>query len=114
MPIILAEDIGGWLAAGFFLLGGLGTAMIAFAATFAAYHGKKVLTVALIIPALIMVVLVTCWLGQAFFQRTGMHDADEIMENYVQPWLLMAFPPLATSVVAALVLIFKKRPRQNP
>jgi hypothetical protein len=110
MHVMFAEDIGPWLAAGALLFGGLGASVLALGALFPASRGNRPLTVGLIAPAIIMVILTTCWLAQGYFQREG-HDREEIIDNYVRPWFFMAFLPLITSLLACLVLWFKRRKR---
>jgi ABC-type dipeptide/oligopeptide/nickel transport system permease component len=107
---MLAEDIGGWLVAGAFLVGALGTSILALGALVPAWRGNWPLTLALIAPAIVMFLLASCWIGQMYFQRDH-HDHDEIIENYVQPWFMMAFPPLITALLAGSVLWFKRRKR---
>lgn len=108
MHIMFAEDIGGWLIGGGLFFGGLGASVLALIALFPASKGVWPLTIGLIAPAVIIVVLATCWLAQGYFLR-GNHDREEIIENYVQPWFVMAFLPLVTSLLACLVLWFKRR-----
>ena len=104
---MFAEDIGGWLVAGIFLLGGIASAMLALVALIPAVKGKRLFTLAMIIPALLMCVLVTGWLIGAYRQRS-FHDHEEIVENYLKPWLVMALPPLATSLIAGVVLLWSR------
>jgi TRAP-type C4-dicarboxylate transport system permease small subunit len=107
---MLAEDIGGWLVAGGLLFGGVGASLLALGALVPASRGNRSLTVLLVAPAIIVVLLTTCWLGYGYAQtESSVHE--EVMDNFVKPWFLMASLPLATSVVASMVLWFKKRPR---
>ena len=108
MPILFAEDIGGWLAAGFLFLGGIAATLFALGALFPAAKGNRPVTIVLLIPAVVMVLWVTGYLVNAYMGRVN-HDAEEIRENYVQPWLLMACPELVVGLVAMAVLIFKRR-----
>jgi hypothetical protein len=110
MQVMFAEDIGPWLAAAALLFGGLAASILALGALFPASRGNRSLTVGLIAPAIIMVILTTCWLAQGYFRREN-HDHEEIIDNYVQPWFFMALAPLVTSVLAGFVLWFKRRKR---
>jgi len=110
MHVMLAEDIGGWLVAGGLLFGGLGASLLALGALLPALRGNRPLTVALIAPAIIMVILTTFWLAQAYVQREG-HDREEVIENYVRPWFFMAFLPLVTSLAVFVVACYKRRKR---
>ncbi len=108
MHILFAEDIGGWLAAGFLFLGAGAATLSALGALFPAAKGNSRLTIVLVIPAVVMVLWVTGYLVNAYVGRVG-HDAEEIRMNYVEPWLLMACPPLVVGVAAITVLLFKRR-----
>ena len=108
MPILFAEDIGGWLVAGFLFLGGIAATLFALGALFPAAKGNRPVTIVLLIPAVVMVLWVTGYLVNAYMGRVN-HDAEEIRENYVQPWLLMACPELVVGLAAIAVLIFKRR-----
>jgi hypothetical protein len=105
---MLAEDIGGWLAAGVLLLGSLITSVVALGALYPAYRGMRGLTIRLIAPAISMAILAVYYFANAYFHRE-FHDRDEIMMNYIQPWLLMGLPPLATSLLSGSLLLWKTR-----
>jgi hypothetical protein len=105
---MLAEDIGGWLVAGGLLLGSLATSVLALGALYPASRGMRSLTLVLIAPASIMAFLAIYYFASAFIHR-DFHDREEIIVNYIQPWLLMGFPPLATSVLSGGLLLWKRR-----
>ena len=105
---MLAEDIGGWLLAGAFLLGSLFTSALALIALAPAFKGMRALTLCLLVPAITMVLVVSCYLANTYFRRDS-HNRDEIVENYVEPWFIMGFPPLATTALTGAVLIRKRR-----
>ena len=107
MHVILAEDIGGWLVAGALLLGSLATSVLALGALFSAYRGMRAMTLCLIAPAAIMAILAVCYFADAYVHRE-FHDHEEIMANYIQPWLLMGLPPLATSLLSGGLLLWKR------
>jgi predicted Na+-dependent transporter len=108
---MLAEDIGGWLAAGFMFLGAIATTLMALGALYSAAKGKRSLTMGLITPAILMSLMVTWYLADAYFHRT-FHDPEEIKLNYVEPWLLMALAPLAVSAIAWTILVWRKKCKQ--
>ena len=110
MQIMLAEDIGGWLVAGAIMLGSLVSSLLALGALYTAYHGKGTLTVCLLAPAVVMAILAVWYFADAYIHRE-FHDREEIMSNYIQPWLVMGFPPLATSLLAGGLLVWRKRGR---
>jgi hypothetical protein len=110
---MFAEDIGGWLVAGALLFGGLGATGIALCAIIPAWRGRLLLTLALVSPALLMVVLTTCYLAQSYFRRAD-HNREEIIDNYVQPWFFMAFLPLITSVVVLSIASYKRKKLAHP
>ncbi len=112
MHILLAEDIGGWLAAGLLLLGGVASTVLALGALYPASKGMRSLVITLIAPAVIMTFLTTCYLAQAYTHRSS-HDREEILINYVQPWFFMAFPPLAASVLVGSILVWKRRQKKS-
>ena len=107
MHVMLAEDIGGWLVAGALLLGSLATSVLALAALFPAYRGRRALTLCLIAPAVIIAVVAVCYFTDAYVHRE-FHDHEEIMANYIQPWLVMGLPPLVTSLLSGGLLIWKR------
>ncbi len=108
MHVMFAEDIGGWLAAGLFLFGGLGASALALVAIIPARKGKGVFTALLVLPAVAMAIIATYWLGQAFFEG-GSHEEDATMGDFIEPWLLMGFPSFFTSLLAGAVFFIKKR-----
>jgi len=112
MHILFAEDIGGWLVAGFMLLGAGVATLCALISLFPAAKGNRPVTIALVIPAVIMVLIVTGWLLNQYVGREG-HDAEEIRVNYVEPWLIMACPPLVVGATAITVLFFRRRTRDQ-
>ncbi len=105
---MLAEDIGGWLVAGALLLGSLASSVLALGALYPASKGMRPLTLCLIAPAVITALVAIYYFASAYIHR-DFHDHEEIVVNYVQPWLLMGFPPLATSVLSGGVLLWKRR-----
>jgi hypothetical protein len=107
MHIMLAEDIGGWLVAGALMLGSIITSLLALGALYPAYRGMGILTVCLIAPAVVMALLVVYYFADAYVHRE-FHDQEEIMVNYIQPWLVMGLPPLATSLLSGGLLVFRK------
>jgi len=105
---MFAEDIGGWLVAGALLLGSLGSSILALGALYPASQGMKALTLCLITPAVIIAFVAIYYFAGAYTHRS-VHNREEIMLNYVQPWLLMGFPPLITSAASGALLVWKKR-----
>src|ERR1043166_5919226 len=93
MHVMFAEDIGGWLVAGGLLLGSLATSVLALGALYPASQGKRSLTICLISPAVIVALAAINYFANAYIHR-DFHDREEIIVNYVQPWLVMGFPPL--------------------
>ena len=107
MHVMLAEDIGGWLAAGALLLGSLATSVLALGALYPAYRGMRALTLCLIAPAVIMAIVAVYYFADAYAHRE-FHDHEEIVLNYIQPWFFMGLPPLATSLLSGGLLIWKR------
>jgi hypothetical protein len=115
--MILAEDIGGWLFAGLVLFGGLGAALLALGALVPAWKGHPSLALTLSAPGLILGLGVTIWLGYGLL-TSNLHDPDiDLWQDHVLPWVVMAGPSLATSLLALGLLCYKrkrKRPEPNP
>ncbi len=111
--MILAEDIGGWLFAALVLFGGLGAALLAMIALIPARKGHRALALTLSVPALILGLGVTIWLGYGFM-TSNLHDPDlDLWQDHVLPWLLMAGPSLATSLLA-FAFLWCRRKRRSP
>ena len=108
MHVMFAEDIGGWLVAGALFLASLVSSVLALGALYPAFRGMQSLTLRLIAPAIITTVLAIYYFASAYMHRE-FHDHEEIILNYVQPWLLMGFPPLATSLLSGGVFLWKRR-----
>ncbi len=108
MPIMFAEDIGGWLVAGGVLFGSWATSMLALIALVPATRGRRRLTLCLITPALIMAVVAVCYFANMYAHRES-HDREEIFVNYIQPWFFMGLPPLATSALTTAFLLWNSR-----
>lgn len=108
MHVMFAEDIGGWLVAGALFLASLVSSLLALGALYPACKGRRHLTLCLIAPAIITAVVAVCYFANAYTHRE-FHDHEEIVLNYVQPWLLMGLPPLATSILSGGVLLWKQR-----
>lgn len=108
MHLILAENLNGWIFAAGILLGGLIATVLALCALAPAWQRNRRLTVILIAPALVIGMLITIWLGYGFI-TDGLHDPDSSVSDFVLLWLLMAGPPLATSLLAIVVLVFSSR-----
>jgi hypothetical protein len=106
MHIFLAEDIGGWLEALVAILAAYVTALLALVGLAAAINRKRVLTIAMILPALIAGAVTTCWLVRNYL-RTGASDHETWMLNVVEPWLFMGAPPFAAALITSLVLCYK-------
>ena len=110
MHIILAEDIGPWLFAAMMLFAGLGATVLALIGIAPAIFAKRVLTLCLIAPALLVGLGATYWLGLCYY-RAGTYDEEHFVENVLQPWFLMAGLPLFTSLIVGTVLFFRTRRR---
>lgn len=108
MHIMLAEDIGPWLVAGALLVGSLVTSILALGALYPASRGKRRLAFCLIVPAVIVALLAIYYFANAYIHR-DFHNREEILVNYLQPWLVMGLPPLATSALAAALLLRKRQ-----
>lgn len=107
MHCILAEDIGPWLLAAGALFGGLGLSVLALGALLPAWKGHRLLTLALAVPAFLLGIVVTLWLG--FGSLAEIHDPDfEFGHDLFLPWLFMAGPSLVTSVLAVTVLCIRR------
>jgi len=110
VPMILAEDIGGWLFAALVLFGGFGAAFLAMTALIPAWKGHLALALTLSVPALILGLGVTVWLGYGFM-TSNLHDPDlDVWQDHVLPWLLMAGPSLVTGALA-LAVLWRRRKR---
>ena len=105
--MILAEAIGGWIAALGLLIGGATSSSLALAAAYPAFQGRRVLTIALILPAVIMCTVTSHYYIHLYNARS-VHSDEEIRENYVEPWLLMGLPPFATSAFSGGLLLWRR------
>ena len=103
MTIMLAEDLTGWGIAALLFFGGAFASLLALGALVPASRGKRRLTITLIAPAIIIVILTTCYFSY-IYTLNKVHDHEEVMENYVHPWLIMAGPALVTSLLTGFVL----------
>ena len=107
MPVIFAEALDGWLFAAALMFGGLAASLLALGALFPAWRGNRSLTFALAAPAIIVVLLVTLWIGYGYV-TDGLRDPSFSVSDFMMPWLFLAGPSLATSLLAILVLWFRK------
>ena len=111
MPILLAEDIGGWLLAAADLFGGLAASVLALGALIPAFKRNLPLTIILSAPALLLGTVVTVWLGYGIVS-SGLPDSDfEIGHDLIMPWAVMAGPSLVTSLLAMTVVWYKRSKR---
>jgi hypothetical protein len=107
MHDILAEDITGGLIAATAFLGALIASVLALCALVPAWKGDRRLTFALAAPAMIAGVLATLWIGYGFV-TDGTRDPDD-WKLLVGLLMLMAGPPLATSLLAIGVVEWSRR-----
>jgi hypothetical protein len=103
MHPILAENIDGWLFGAAVLFGGLIASVLALCALVPARQRNRRLTFTLAAPALVVGLLVTLWAGYGFI-TDGLHDPDYSVSDFAIPWLVMAGPSFATSLLAIIVL----------
>jgi hypothetical protein len=108
MHPILAENLNGWLFAAAVFFGGLIASVLALCALVPAWRGNRRSAFVLASPALVIGVLMTLW-GGYWFITDGMRDPDYSLSDFVLPWLVMAGAPLATSLLAIVVLVFSTR-----
>ena len=101
MHTILAEALDGWLVAAAAFFGGLAASILALGALVPARQRNRPLMLALAAPAFIVGVLVTLWIGYGFV-TDGLHDPDYSMSDFAIPWLIMAGPSFATSLLAVV------------
>ncbi len=108
MHVILAEDIGGWLAIGALFLGSSVASLLALGALYPAYRGMRTLTIRLIAPAIIMAILAVYYFADAYVHR----EFDvyvELLANFILPWLLMGLAALASCLLSGSLLLWKSR-----
>lgn len=107
--MILADSIDGGILALLFLGAGLVASVLALGGLFPASKGNKLLTFCLITPALIVGVSVTIWLGVGYVKE-NLHDPDfEFGHDLLMPWIFLAGPAFAASLLGMLVLWVKRR-----
>lgn len=112
MHVILGDSIDGGIFALLIMCGGGAASLLALAAIFPARQGNKPVTLCMIAPAIVMGLVVTVWLGYGFF-TDGLHNRDpeyvpDLMDFFA-PWIILAGPALATSLISACVLWSKCR-----
>jgi hypothetical protein len=88
--------------------GGLVASVLALGAVVPAWRGNRVRTIALAAPALVVVLLVTIWTGYEYL-TDGLRDPDLSIDDFVAPWLFLAGPSFAASLLAISVLLLRKR-----
>jgi ammonia channel protein AmtB len=100
---LLAESLNGWLfaAAAFFVA--LIASLMALCAIGPARRRNRRMTLALAAPALVIGVVFTIAVGYGFI-TDGMRDPDYSISDFAVPWLMMAGPPLGSSLLAILIL----------
>jgi hypothetical protein len=108
MHLILAENLNGWLFAAAVFFGGLIASVQALCALVPAWQGNRRSTLVLVTPALVIGVLVTLGAGYGFI-TDGLHDPGYSLSDFAAPWLMMAGAPVATSLLAIVVLVFSTR-----
>jgi hypothetical protein len=100
---ILAENLDGWMMGAVGFLGGLPASVLALGALFPAVQRKRGWTFALATPAFVVGLLGTVWVGHRFI-TIGLHDPGYSFSDFLNPWLMLAGPSLATSLLAVVVL----------
>jgi|ERR1043165_4209678 hypothetical protein len=109
MPVMLAEDIGGWLFAGGVLLGGFATSVLALSALIPAWKGKRAFTLLLAAPAFVLGVSATIWRVHGYMRQSPADSSYNPTPDFIFELLIMAAPALATSLLAVTVLWYKRR-----
>src|SRR5438552_7113897 len=112
MNVIIAENLNGWLFAAMIFFGGIIASLLALGALFPASCGKRSLTFTLAGPAFIAGILITLWFGYGYI-TDGLHDPDYSPRDFLMPWLFLAGPPLATSLLALLVFWSRNKAHQE-
>lgn len=115
MNAMLADDIDGGILVILILLVVAGTCLLGLGALIPAARGDRKLTLALSAPAFLAGILVTVWLVVGFITER-MHETEieplgTELSYLVMPWLVMAGPPFAISLLAVLVLWCNKHKR---
>ena len=108
MHPILAENIDGWLYAAAAFFAALAASALALGALVPAWRGNRPLTVGLVLPALVVALLATLWIGYGFVSD-GLRDPDYSISDFLIPWVTMAGPALATSLLSLGVLLVRRR-----
>ena len=115
MNIMLADDIDGGIFVIMILFVVAVTCLLALGALFPAARGNRMPALALSVPAFLAGILVTVWLAVGFISdrmhETQIEPISIGLSYLVMPWLVMAGPPFATSLLAISVLWFKKNKR---
>lgn len=114
MQPILAENLDGWLFGAAVLFGGLLASVLALCALVPARKNNRPLTFALAAPAFVVALLVTLCAAYGFI-TDGLHDPDSSIGDFAVPWLMLAGPSFATSLLAIIVLSLsaKKNPEEG-
>jgi hypothetical protein len=109
MHLILAENFNGL---GYVMLGclvALLVSLVALAALVPASRGNRQATLAMAAPAFVIGVLLTLAMGYGFI-TAAMRDPDYELRDFAVPWLVIAGPPLGTSLLAVAVLWLRRAP----
>jgi hypothetical protein len=110
MHFILAENFNGL---GYVMLGLAAAVLASLLALFAlapASRGNRPATLAMAAPAFLIGLALTAAVCYGFV-TDGLHDPDYELRDFLAPWLVMAGPPLATSLLALTVLWLRRRTR---
>jgi hypothetical protein len=107
MHPIFAEALGGWIFAAAMMFGGLAASLLSLGALFPAWRGDRLRTITFVAPAFIVTLLVTLWIGYGYI-TDGLRDPRFSISDFMMPWLFLAGPSFATTLLAILVLWFRK------
>lgn len=108
MHLILADEVTGGLLAAAAFLGGLLAAVLALGALVPAWQRNRRLTLALVMPAFLVVLLVTLGVGYGYV-TDGLRDPDYSASDFVLPWVMFAGPALASGLLVVGVLALRMR-----
>lgn len=109
MNLILAEDIGGWLAAGTLLLAGVISSLLALLALIPASKGIRSAAILLGAPAVLTTLSVTAWIIIETIRHRGSPESS-VSDMFIS-WLMLAGLPLLTGGIAFWVIWAKSGPR---
>ncbi|HZV34374.1 MAG TPA: hypothetical protein VFB72_07325 [Verrucomicrobiae bacterium] len=108
MHVMLADSIDGGIFAILVLFCGFAASLLALIALVPAARGNKPATFVLVLPALLVGLAITYWLG-AMYIKDGLHQTGSEFRDMLMTWIVLSGAPFGTTLLSILVLWYKRR-----